>query len=66
MKVTINDIVKEFQADIVLAEAMRQCDIPTAGTAVAVNDKVVPKSLHGDFRLSEGDKIVVIKAFYGG
>ncbi|OWR80417.1 hypothetical protein SJDPG11_03730 [Porphyromonas gingivalis SJD11] len=35
-------------------------------TAIAVNGEVVPRASWGDFRLSEGDEILIIQATYGG
>ncbi|TAJ11560.1 sulfur carrier protein ThiS [Marinilabiliaceae bacterium JC017] len=36
------------------------------GIAIAINNKVVPKTEWDQFKLSEGDKILVIKASQGG
>lgn len=66
MKIFIND--KEFQFDrsVTLAEALAGCGVELKGIAVAVNDKVVAQSAHDSTALSDGDRIIVIKAFYGG
>jgi sulfur carrier protein len=36
------------------------------GTAVALNDDVVPRALHGSTALSEGDRLEIIVAVAGG
>lgn len=38
----------------------------TGGIAVAVNDMVVPKSQWAKAQISDGDKILIIKASQGG
>lgn len=41
-------------------------NMPTTGIAIAVNNEVVANKLWGEVRLSDGDKLTIIKAFYGG
>ncbi len=38
----------------------------TGGIAVAINDMVVPKSQWSDSQISDGDKVLIIKASQGG
>ena len=66
MKITINDTVSELADGATVETALQQCDIPLAGIAVAVNDKVVPRQQHATHVLAEGDKMIIIKAFDGG
>ncbi|MCI9285504.1 MAG: sulfur carrier protein ThiS [Muribaculaceae bacterium] len=66
MNVTINDKPLTLHDDATLLDGLRQMDIEPAGIATAVNGKVVPSAARETHRLSEGDKIVIIKAFYGG
>lgn len=50
-----------------IADAIAQIEnMPTAGIAIAVNNEVVANKLWGEVRLSDGDKLTIIKAFYGG
>lgn len=66
MKITINK--KEFIVSdgATLESALAEADIKTIGTATAVNGKVIPKADRTTLSLSDGDSIVIIKAFYGG
>ena len=34
--------------------------------AVEVNEEVVPRSLHADYRLHEGDRVEIVRAIGGG
>ena len=50
-----------------IADAIVQIEnMPTTGIAIAVNNEVVANKLWGEVRLSDGDKLTIIKAFYGG
>lgn len=67
MRITINnrpvDVADEF---ITLAEFLRLEDISPGGTAVAINNKIVPHSQWETKRLQEGDQLTVISAAFGG
>ncbi len=41
-------------------------NIPTGGTAITINDRIVRKSDRESTRLSDGDRVVVISAAFGG
>lgn len=59
---------KEYQlADgTTLGQFMAGENLPTTGVATAVNGAVVPASARDSHTLQDGDKILIIKAFYGG
>lgn len=66
MKVTIND--KEFcvAQGATLSEALQGAGVALEGVAVAVGGSVVPRGQYAEKILQEDDKILIIKAFYGG
>lgn len=66
MTVKINDTAIELPEKATLADALAAKSISTAGIAVAVNSVVVPKTGYDSKQLSDGDSIIIIKAFYGG
>lgn len=50
-----------------IADAIAQIEnMPTTGIAIAVNNEVVANKLWGEVHLSDGDKLTIIKVFYGG
>lgn len=65
MKVLVNSKEVETQATSlsVLAEEMQ---FPEKGIAVGVNNVVVPRAKWTEKMLSDGDRIVMIKATCGG
>ena len=67
MKVSINKQDYELAGGTTLLAALKQVpNIPEKGIAVAVNNQVVSLSKWQETTLNDGDKITVIKAFYGG
>lgn len=66
MNITINDVPLTLPDGTMLSEALAVKDIKPQGIATAVNGKVIPSTQRETTRLYDGDKIVIIKAFYGG
>lgn len=66
MKITINGKEFDLEEASTLEDAMAKAQIKPGGVATALNGAVIPSTMRGKTVLSEGDKIVIIKAFYGG
>ncbi len=49
-----------------LADLVAELELPQKGVAVAVDNKMVPRTQWDSYTLSEGLQIVVIKAACGG
>ncbi|MFG6397233.1 MAG: sulfur carrier protein ThiS [Muribaculaceae bacterium] len=49
-----------------LAQLLEKEGFTGMGQAVAVNNRVVPRSQWGDFQLTDGAKIIIIRAVCGG
>ena len=64
--VQINSKSHNFDDEITIKELLPVLEIQKNGTAVAVNGKVVPRSLHEDHILSDGDLLEIITAVGGG
>lgn len=65
MKVNINNKQTEVQAQT-LAALATEMSLPDKGVAVAVNNRMKPRTEWEQTALSEGDNIVIIKAVCGG
>ena len=65
MKVTVNSKEVETQAQNLL-QLSQELNLPAVGVALAVNQQMVPRDQWGDFAVSDGQKIVIIKAVCGG
>lgn len=67
IQVSINGKNYTFKEDISISEAIQLIEsLPKRGIAIALNNHVVPSSQWESKILSDGDKITIIKAFYGG
>lgn len=65
MKLKINDKETEVKAAS-LKELAEELSLPEKGIAVAVNNRMAPRSGWQQTELHEGDSIVIIKAVCGG
>lgn len=63
MKVLVNSILKELPDNATVAHV---APATTAGTAIAVNGKVVPRRKWDTSPLRDGDTVIIISAAYGG
>ena len=65
MNVTVNNKPVETGAST-LKELALQLELPEKGVAVAVSNKMVPRSEWDNFSITEGVSIIVIRASCGG
>lgn len=66
MQITVNDRILEIADNASLQDALNAKEIAPQGIATALNGRVIPAQARAATILHEGDKIVIIKAFYGG
>ncbi len=65
MKVSVNN--KEVETySTTLLQLAEELSLPLVGVAIAVNNSMVPRAKWGDYALSSGMSIVIIKAACGG
>lgn len=65
MKLKVNDQEVESGATTLSLFSLEQ-NLPATGIAVAVNNRMVPRSEWDSYTLNEGDRILIIKAVCGG
>ncbi len=65
MKIIVNDEEIEFAGQTV-ADLSKQLSLPDKGVAVAVDMQMVPRAQWPETNLSDGQKIIIIKAVSGG
>ena len=66
MQIFINKEQVEVQPGQSLGAVLAERGLDAPGTAVAVDNKVVPRAERDNFALAEGANVVVIKAVCGG
>lgn len=65
MKVSVNNKEVETGATT-LSQLTEELSLPTQGIAVAINNRMIPRTEWTEYALSEGISIIVIKAACGG
>ena len=65
MVLTVNNSPRNTEATT-LAQLALEHKLPATGVAVAVNNKMVPRSEWASFALEEGQQITILRAFSGG
>lgn len=65
MKIKINNKEVETTAKT-LAQLAKEQGLPDKGVAIAIANNMVPRTEWEGRQLSEGDDIVILKAFCGG
>lgn len=66
MKIYINQKEIEVQDNISVKELLDIQQIAIEGTAIAIDNKLVPKNEWNDRILTDGNKITIIRATFGG
>lgn len=66
MKIYVNQKEIEVQDNISVKELLDMQQIAIEGTAIAIDNKLVPKNEWNDRILTDGNKITIIRATFGG
>lgn len=66
IKITVNHIAAEVADNATVAEVAAANGVGASGAAIAVNDRLVPRSRWTETKVNPDDNLVIIKAAYGG
>jgi len=66
MKLMINGQAQELDAPVTVATLLNELGMAGKRVAVEVNQEIVPRSRHGEFKLNDRDRIEVVFAIGGG
>lgn len=66
MKVTVNSKETEVLDGCTLAQLALSLELPERGVAVAVNNRMIPRTQWESYGLQPNDSLVIIKAACGG
>lgn len=64
--VTLNGQPRELAADLTIEKLLQELGVPRPGTAVAINDTIVPRDQHASHAITAGDRVEVLRAIGGG
>ena len=66
MEIFVNGDAREVQDVCSVEQLLEKMDLLGQRLAVEVNEEIVPKSRHGEFMFSAGDKVEIVHAIGGG
>jgi sulfur carrier protein len=66
MQITLNGQSAQTPQDSTVAALLRQLNLDGKPVAVEVNLELVPKQLHAQRRLAEGDRVEIVTLVGGG
>lgn len=66
MKVQVNNKEVEIDSASTLTQLITKLELPSQEIAVAINNKMIPRTEWECFSLQENDNLVIIKAACGG
>lgn len=66
MQIVVNDTPLTLAGSPTLAELLEQLSCHQAGTALAVNQHIIPCDGWSSYALQEGDELVIFQAIAGG
>ncbi len=66
MIVKVNNKEMEFAENSTLLQLSEQLEVPAKGAAMAVNNRMIPRTEWDSKILQENDQVVIIKAACGG
>ncbi|MFP5384089.1 MAG: sulfur carrier protein ThiS [Gammaproteobacteria bacterium] len=66
MNILVNGESRTLSDGATLADLLATLDLAGRRIAVEINEEIVPKSLHGQTRLQDGDCVEIVHAIGGG
>lgn len=66
MNIVLNGKPQQLPGPLTVAQLLESLNMPTRGVAVEVNLQIVPRSLHAEHQLREGDQLEVVSLVGGG
>ncbi len=66
MQIVVNGTPREVEPQMPLVDLLATLDLGERRFAVEVNETVVPRSRHAQYRLAAGDRVEIVQAIGGG
>lgn len=66
MNIQVNGKSLEVVESLTIIDLIKQLNYQDQRIAIEINEAIIPKSSHGEFVISDNDKIEIIKAVGGG
>ncbi|MAM56349.1 MAG: sulfur carrier protein ThiS [Salinicola sp.] len=66
MQIQLNGEPSQFDGEPTLAQLVDSLGLSGRRIAIEVNEEIVPRSLHAQTRLNDGDSVEIVHAIGGG
>jgi sulfur carrier protein len=66
MNISINGKAKTINDDLHLSQLIEQLELTGKRLAIEVNQEIIPKSEHSEYKIKEDDTIEIVHAIGGG
>ncbi|MBB3190192.1 sulfur carrier protein ThiS [Halomonas cerina] len=66
MQIQLNGEARTLEAEASVAQLVESLGLTGRRIAVEVNEEIVPRSVHGETRLTDGDRVEIVHAIGGG
>ena len=66
MKITLNGQERQLAAPVTVAALLATLGMADKRVAVEVNQEIVPRSRHGEYKVKDKDRVEVVVAIGGG
>ena len=66
MQIQLNGEARTLEAEASVARLVESLGLTGRRIAVEVNEEIVPRSVHAETRLAEGDRVEIVHAIGGG
>jgi sulfur carrier protein len=67
MEIEINDQKYQLESGLSVARVVTELlNVELSGMAIAINDKIIPRTLWEETEMQDADKMLIIKASKGG
>lgn len=66
MQIRVNDELITVEAALTLNALLQHLNFPTSGTALALNQTIIPRARWAELSLQENDTVTIFQAIAGG
>jgi len=66
MRIFVNGEAREIESGTTLADLLAELGVQSRHVAVEANMQLVPRAVHGERRLAEGDRLEIVTLVGGG
>ncbi|GKW50519.1 MULTISPECIES: sulfur carrier protein ThiS [Halomonadaceae] len=66
MQIQLNGEPQPLDGEVTIQQLLESLGLAGRRIAVEVNEEIVPRSIHAETRLAEGDRVEIVHAIGGG